>query len=118
MRLARYYTTKVSHNCSNVYVGTENEETYQLPTHFENQRRRLLDFDVEETLQNTHIDAYIFNAYLFENQTRFFDEIDDLVSASMYASDADLLSKVLYALILHLDVSRIFFIGICAGTSF
>ena len=46
----------------------------------------------KEVVDKSHLSGDFFGAYLHQNYVEFFSNIDDIVSASEYISDADYLT--------------------------
>uniref|UniRef100_A0A4W3HRH1 RAD17 checkpoint clamp loader component n=1 Tax=Callorhinchus milii TaxID=7868 RepID=A0A4W3HRH1_CALMI len=62
-----------------------------LPTHLSEHERDPLLVNPEEVIENSHMSAELFNLYLHQNYLDFFKEIEDVVRASDYLSDANFL---------------------------
>ncbi|XP_062924640.1 cell cycle checkpoint protein RAD17 isoform X1 [Mobula hypostoma] len=63
-----------------------------LPTHLSEHQRDPLLVNPEEVIENSHMSEELFNLYLHQNYVDFFSDIDDIVRASDYLSDADFLT--------------------------
>ncbi|XP_055487216.1 cell cycle checkpoint protein RAD17 isoform X1 [Leucoraja erinacea] len=63
-----------------------------LPIHLAEHERDPLLVNPEEVIENSHMSVEMFNLYLHQNYLDFFGDIDDIVRASDYLSDADFLT--------------------------
>ncbi|XP_069792689.1 cell cycle checkpoint protein RAD17 [Narcine bancroftii] len=63
-----------------------------LPIHLSEHERDPLMVNPEEVIENSHMSVELFNLYLHQNYLDFFSDIDDIVRASEYLSDADFLT--------------------------
>eukprot|EP00794_Sanderia_malayensis_P008271 gene8271-9154_t len=67
-------------------------EARQLPKHLQDKMRNKLLFDPEAVIEKTHVASDNLNLYLHQNYLLFQKDIDDLVIASSYLSDADFMT--------------------------
>ncbi|XP_070564526.1 cell cycle checkpoint protein RAD17-like [Ptychodera flava] len=65
------------------------ENSPRLPVHLSSHERDPLTFNPEEVVEKTHMSSEFFTSYLHQNYLDFYSDIDDVVSASTYLSDAD-----------------------------
>ncbi|XP_041042376.1 cell cycle checkpoint protein RAD17 [Carcharodon carcharias] len=63
-----------------------------LPIHLSEHERDPLLVNPEEVIENSHMSEELFNLYLHQNYLDFFSDIEDIVRASEYLSDADFLT--------------------------
>ncbi|XP_038661327.1 cell cycle checkpoint protein RAD17 isoform X2 [Scyliorhinus canicula] len=63
-----------------------------LPIHLSEHERDPLLVNPEEVIENSHMSEELFNLYLHQNYLDFFNDIEDIVRASDYLSDADFLT--------------------------
>uniref|UniRef100_UPI00398F3F1A cell cycle checkpoint protein RAD17 n=1 Tax=Pristiophorus japonicus TaxID=55135 RepID=UPI00398F3F1A len=63
-----------------------------LPIHLSEHERDPLLVNPEEVIENSHMSEELFNLYLHQNYLDFFSDIEDIVRASDYLSDADFLT--------------------------
>ncbi|XP_072438232.1 cell cycle checkpoint protein RAD17 [Chiloscyllium punctatum] len=63
-----------------------------LPIHLSEHERDPLLINPEEVIENSHMSKELFSLYLHQNYLDFFSEIEDIVRASEYLSDADFLT--------------------------
>ncbi|KAM3611530.1 uncharacterized protein V6R79_020092 [Siganus canaliculatus] len=63
-----------------------------LPSHLSHHQRESLLVNPEWVVERSHMSGEFFNLYLHQNYLDFFSEVDDVVRASEYLSDADLLT--------------------------
>ncbi|XP_048451134.1 cell cycle checkpoint protein RAD17 isoform X2 [Rhincodon typus] len=63
-----------------------------LPIHLSEHERDPLLIHPEEVIENSHMSEELFNLYLHQNYLDFFSDIEDVVRASEYLSDADFLT--------------------------
>ncbi|XP_048381667.1 cell cycle checkpoint protein RAD17 isoform X2 [Stegostoma tigrinum] len=63
-----------------------------LPIHLSEHERDPLLINPEEVIENSHMSEELFNLYLHQNYLDFFSDIEDVVRASEYLSDADFLT--------------------------
>ncbi|XP_029999078.1 cell cycle checkpoint protein RAD17 isoform X1 [Sphaeramia orbicularis] len=63
-----------------------------LPPHLSEHHRQALLVDPELVVERSHMSGEFFNLYLHQNYMDFFSEVEDVVRASEYLSDADLLT--------------------------
>ncbi|KAM9743160.1 cell cycle checkpoint protein RAD17 isoform 1-T1 [Menidia menidia] len=63
-----------------------------LPDHLLRHHRSALLINPELVVERSHMSGDMFNLYLYQNYLDFFSEMEDVVRASEYLSDADLLT--------------------------
>ncbi|XP_029915986.1 cell cycle checkpoint protein RAD17 [Myripristis murdjan] len=63
-----------------------------LPSHLSQHHRQTLLVDPEVVVERSHMSGEFFNLYLHQNYLDFFSEVEDVVRASEYLSDADFLT--------------------------
>ncbi|XP_038068442.1 cell cycle checkpoint protein RAD17-like [Patiria miniata] len=63
-----------------------------LPPHLSHHDRDRLKIHPEDVLEHTHMSSENFNLYLHQNYLDFYEHLDDVVEASHYFSDSDLLT--------------------------
>ncbi|MBN3311178.1 RAD17 protein, partial [Amia calva] len=70
----------------------EQPEVSSLPAHLSEHQRDTLLVEPEMVVEKSHMSGDLFNMYLQQNYMDFFSDIDDVVRASEYLSDADFLT--------------------------
>ncbi|XP_067885684.1 cell cycle checkpoint protein RAD17 [Heterodontus francisci] len=63
-----------------------------LPIHLSEHERDPLLVNPEEVIENSHMSEELFNLYLHQNYLDFFSDLEDVVRATDYLSDADFLT--------------------------
>ncbi|XP_022097189.1 cell cycle checkpoint protein RAD17-like isoform X2 [Acanthaster planci] len=63
-----------------------------LPAHLAHHDRDRLKIHPEDVLEHTHMSSENFNLYLHQNYLDFYEQLEDVVEASRYFSDSDLLT--------------------------
>ncbi|XP_077377563.1 cell cycle checkpoint protein RAD17 [Festucalex cinctus] len=64
-----------------------------LPSHLSQHHRESLQVEPEWVIERSYVSGEFFNLYLHQNYLDFFSEMEDVVTASEYMSDADLLTS-------------------------
>ncbi|XP_077981912.1 cell cycle checkpoint protein RAD17-like [Glandiceps talaboti] len=65
------------------------EDKPALPPHLARHERDPLNFVPEDVVERTHLSSEYFTSYLHQNYLDFYTDIEDIVDASHYLSDAD-----------------------------
>lgn len=78
--------------CKRDEPSVETESAVTLPRHLSQCYRDPLQVHPEDVVEKSHLSGDFFGAYLHQNYMEFFSNIEDVVSASEYLSDADYLT--------------------------
>ncbi|KAI9202543.1 Rad17 cell cycle checkpoint protein-domain-containing protein [Polychytrium aggregatum] len=91
MSLSLYHSLgRILHNKRETDAPTDGDSTSLLPEHLSHHSRPRLKFDPEPTFEMAHMDFDKYALFLHGNYPDYLEDIDEVLMASQYFSDADL----------------------------